>query len=121
MTKDLPKTVCLVGSTKPIWKKRYRQVEEELTMAGYVVLSVVWFKDDLPNFEGHRELLERIHFQKIRLADAVVLIDSQAIGKHTAIEIEFAKGIGKPVITFTTIEIASAELACAILEKSLTP
>lgn len=105
-----PKAVCLVGSTHPQWKKRYRQAEEELTKAGYVVLSVVWFKDDLPNFESHRELLERIHFQKIRLADAVVLIDPQAVGKHTSMEIDFAKKIGKPVEVFTTIEITKREL-----------
>lgn len=110
MMKDHPKAVCLVGSTKPIWRKRYRQVEEELTKAGYVVLSVVWFKDDLPDFENHRPLLERIHFQKIRLADAVVLIDPQAVGKHTAIEIEFAKKIGKPVVTFITRPITAHEL-----------
>ena len=77
---------------------------------GYVVLTVVWFKDQLPNFESYRGLLERIHFQKIRLADAVVLIHPDAIGKHTAIEIEFAKNIGKPVVTFLDSAITRAAL-----------
>ena len=104
MKENLPKAVCLVGSTKPIWKRRYRQVEEELTLAGYVVLTVVWFKDELANFESHRDLLERIHFQKIRLSDVVVLIHDDAIGQHTAMEMKFAKDIGKPVVSFTAIE-----------------
>jgi len=99
---SLPKAICLVGSTDPKWKKCYREVEEQLTLAGYVVLTVVWFKDELPNFEQHRPLLEKIHFQKIRLSDIVVLTHKDAIGKHTAIEIEFAKKIGKPVVTYTT-------------------
>lgn len=98
---EQPRAVCLVGSTHPKWKQQYRLAEEELTKVGYVVLSVVWFKDQLPNFEHHRDLLERIHFQKIRLSDAVVLTHPDAIGKHTAMEIEFAKEIGKPVVTFT--------------------
>lgn len=101
-----PKAVCLVGSTHPKWKKRYRQVEEELTKAGYVVLTVVWFKDQLPKFESHRDLLERIHFQKIRLANAVVLIHKDAVGKHTAMEMEFAEKIGRKVVVFDTIEKA---------------
>jgi len=98
---NLPRAVCLVGSTHPKWKDRYREAETELTKAGYVVLSVVWFKDQLPNFEQHRDLLERIHFQKIRLADAVVLIHKDAVGKHTTMEMTFAKEIGIPVFTYT--------------------
>lgn len=97
---DLPRTICLVGSTRREWKKRYRQVEEELSKAGFVVVSVVWFRGQLPHFEKHRELLERIHFQKIRIAHAVVLIHPDAKGKHTKIEMAFAKEIGKPVLTF---------------------
>ena len=110
MQEDLPKALCLVGSTNPKWKLRYRYVEEELTKAGYVVLTVVWFKDELPNFEDHRELLERIHFQKIRLADAVVLIHSNAIGKHTSMEMDFACNICKPIVCFTTIEETKRKL-----------
>lgn len=113
---SLPKAVCLVGSTHPKWKARYRFVEEELTKAGYVVLSVVWFKDQLPDFETHRDLLERIHFQKIRLADAVVLIHPEAKGKHTLMEMEFAEKIGKPVVSFTVIQITK-ELLKKKLEK----
>ena len=95
-----PKVICLVGSTSPEWKQQYRKVEENLTLSGFVVLTVVWFKDQLSNFEHHRELLERIHYQKIRVSDAVVLIHTKARGKHTTQEMQFAKSIGKPVIVY---------------------
>jgi hypothetical protein len=114
-----PNAVCLVGSTHPKWKQQYRKVEEELTKVGYVVLSVVWFKDQLPNFERHRDLLETIHFQKIRLADAVVLIHHDAVGKHTAMEIEFAKKIGKPVVTFTEGAVTRACIDTLIAKSNM--
>lgn len=105
------KVVCLVGSTKPQWKQRYRQVEEELTKAGYAVFTVVWFRGQLPNFEKHRSLLETIHFQKIRSSDAVVLIHKDAKGKHTSMEMEFARRINRPVIVFGTIKQTTDELS----------
>lgn len=112
-----PKAVCLVGSTDPKWKERYRQVEEELTLAGFVVITVVWFKDELPDFESHRDLLERIHFQKIRLSDAVVLIDKDAKTKHTKMELEFAQKIGKPTIVFDGLNQAKNEIKEILAQK----
>jgi len=100
---SLPKVICLVGSTKPQWKTRYREVLEKLTLAGYVVQTVVWFRDDLEKFESHRPLLERIHYHKIRISDAVVLIHKKAKGKHTTQEIEFAKRLGKKIVTFKNV------------------
>lgn len=97
---DNPRVICLTGSTRRQWKKRYRQVEEKLSKEGFVVLSPVWFRGQLPHFEKQRDLLERIHHQQIRLADAVVIIHHDAEGKHTKLAMEFAKERGKPVITF---------------------
>lgn len=120
-----PKAICLIGSTQRKWKDRYRKVEEYLTHAGFVVLTVVWFKGDLPSvevcgklgcgdFESHRPLLEKIHYQKIRLADAVVLIHEDAKGKNTLHEMKFAKEIGKPVITFDNIDQAKTDIRGAL-------
>lgn len=102
---ERPRTICLVGSTHPKWKDQYRLVETELSKAGFVVVSVVWFKDELPDFEKHRNLLERIHLQKIRISQAVVLIhrDAQGTEQGTQREILFAIHNKIPVITFTTI------------------
>lgn len=123
------KVVCLVGSTQPNWKRQYKIVEEQLTHAGFVVISVVWFRGDLPNidvcgkqgckdFESHRELLEGIHRGKIRISDAVVLIHNDALSPHSSEEIKFAKSIGKPVVTFESIEQIVPILKFKITEQA---
>ena len=91
------RVVCLIGTTKPEWKNRYREVLTKLTLKGHLVLTVVWFRDELENFESHRDLLESIHFQKIRMSDLVICIHKKAIGFHTQKEMEYARKIGKPV------------------------
>jgi len=97
MTKFENKVICLVGSTKPRWKRRYRECLEKLTMMGNVVLTVVWFRDQLENFESHRDLLEKVHFHKILLADIIVCISKKAVGFHTQLEMDYARKLGKPV------------------------
>lgn len=110
------KVVCLIGSTAPEWQERYKQVNRELCLSGYVVISVSMFKTDVQNIEDYRDLLESIHYQKIDMSDAVVLIDEKAIGTHTAMEIERCKKQSKPVITFTTISKTVNKLRQAIGE-----
>ena len=108
------KVVCLVGSTSSKWQQRYRQVERELCLAGYVVISVNLFKTDVDDIEKYRDLLESIHFQKIRMSDVVVLIHPDAVGTHTALELNYCKKIGKPVAIFTTIEDAVKQIEVSI-------
>jgi len=128
--KDDPKVVCLVGSTNPKWKRQYKQVEEQLTHEGFVVVTVVWFKDDLPSietcgkkgcksFEEHRELLERIHYKKIRISDAVVLIHEDAKGQHTTEELKYAFIQRKPIVVFHDIEQAVRELNYRLKESMI--
>jgi len=104
MKRHKHKVVTLIGTTRREWKNRYLQVQKELCLAGYVVVSVSLFKDDMPNIEDHRELLESIHFQKIDMANVVVLIDKDAIGEHTRLEMEYCQKIGKPIVVFTTVD-----------------
>jgi len=104
------KVVCLVGSSSPEWQERYRQVERELSLAGYVVLSVSLFKTDVDDIEKYRDLLESIHFQKIDMADITVLIHENAIGTHTAMEIEYCHKVGKPVVVFSEINQTKGEI-----------
>lgn len=92
--------VTLVGSTQPQFQELYRTVARELCLAGYLVISVNLFKTDVPNIEEYRETLESIHFQKIDMADTVVLIGRSAVGIHTRIELDYARQIGKPVFYF---------------------
>lgn len=92
--------ITLVGSTAPEWREKYRLVARELTLAGFVVISVGIFKGDIADMEKYRDTLESVHFQKIDMADKVVLIDREAIGKHRGIEIQYAKRNGKPMLVF---------------------
>ena len=93
--------VCLVGSTKPQWRQKYREVLEKLTLMGNAVFTVVWFRGDFDgDFEARRDLMERVHFLKIRTSDVVICIDKNACGEHTRMEMEYARSIGKDVFFF---------------------
>lgn len=98
--------VCLVGSTKPLWKEQYLKVQRELAFRGYVVLSVSAFKvaEEDEEMESHRDLLEQIHFAKMDMAEAVVLIHLDAIGTHTHMEINRTLAQGKPFVVFHHID-----------------
>jgi hypothetical protein len=68
---------------------------------GNAVFTVVWFRGDFKgDFEARRELMEKVHFLKIRSSDIVVCIDRKAVGEHTAKEMEYAKSLNKPVYFF---------------------
>ena len=99
--------VCLVGSTKPQWRQKYREVLEKLTLMGNAVFTVVWFRGDFDgDFEARRDLMESVHFLKIRTSDVVVCIDRNALGKHTRKEMEYARSIGKDVFFFDELKEA---------------
>ena len=99
------KVVSLVGSTKPEWRQKYKQVEEALTLMGNAVFTVVWFRGDFQgDFESRRELMEQVHFLKIRSSEVVVCIDREAVGEHTVLEMDYARNIGKPVYFFDEVE-----------------
>jgi hypothetical protein len=99
------RVVCLVGSTKPEWRAKYREVLEKLTLMGNAVFTVVWFRGDFQgDFESRRELMENVHFLKIRSSEVIVCIDRKAIGEHTAMEIAYARKLGKSFYYFDEVE-----------------
>lgn len=92
------KIITLCGSTR--FKKDFEHWNKELTLQGHIVISVGIFghrgKD--PRFWENKELLDKIHLDKIRLADEIFVINPGGyIGESTKKEIEFAKSIGKIV------------------------
>jgi len=98
------KVVCLVGSTKPEWRTKYREVLEKLTLMGNAVFTVVWFRGDFKgDFESRRELMEKVHFLKIASSEVVVCIDRKAVGEHTALEMAYARKLKIPVFFFDQI------------------
>ena len=86
--------VTLCGSTR--FEAEFAEVNERLTRDGCVVLSLGLFsRSEEP---GLKERLGRVHFQKIRMADEVYIVDPGGyVGESTGREIAYAESLGKPV------------------------
>lgn len=95
---DFP-VVTLCGSTK--FKDDFIRVQKELTLAGYVVLTVGIFchADNELFSTGAKEMLDEIHKQKIEMSDMIYVINKDGyIGESTQSEIEWATELGKEII-----------------------
>jgi hypothetical protein len=97
----LRKIVCLCGSTR--FKEAFEKANMDETLAGNIVLSVGCFGHQDPSLgiaDGTqvKEDLDRLHFDKIELADEVLVLNVDGyIGKSTANEVRFAVRTNKPV------------------------
>jgi hypothetical protein len=97
------KVVTLCGSTT--FEAEFAEVNQRLTMEGCVVISLGMFSlPDLPAYDWTADTadlkgrLGRVHFQKIRMADEVYVVDPGGYaGESTRREIAYAKSLGKPV------------------------
>ena len=94
-------TLC--GSTK--FEAEFAEANQRLTMEGCVVISLGMFS--LPELRDYdwtadssdlKGRLGRVHFQKIRMADDVYIVDpGGCVGESTRREIAYAESLGKPV------------------------
>ena len=97
------KVVTLCGSTR--FEAEFAEVNQRLTMDGCVVISLGMFS--LPALPGYdwtadssdlKGRLGRVHFQKIRMADEVYVVDPGGyVGESTRREIAYAESLGTPV------------------------
>ena len=92
--------ITLCGSTR--FKEEFLKKAKELTLAGWIVLSVGVFghfgdiEADKPEIKAQ---LDDIHKQKIAMSDAIYVINKSGyIGKSTQAEIEWAKFLNKDII-----------------------
>ena len=94
---DNYKVITLCGSTK--FKDAFIEVQKQLTLQGYIVISVGLFchsGDDEAWDDGVKEMLDDMHKRKIDMADEIMVIDvDDYIGESTEREIEYAKSQGK--------------------------
>ena len=92
--------ITLCGSTK--FKDEFFRVQKELTLKGWIVVSVGLFGhsgDDEVWSEGTKEMLDDMHKRKIDLAEAIYVINVGGyIGSSTRSEIEYAKSHGKRIL-----------------------
>ena len=93
------KIITLCGSTR--FKDEFLRVQKELTLKGYIVISVGLFGhsgDDEVLNDGVKEMLDEMHLAKIDMADEIFIVNPGGyIGKSTAREIAYARTQGKPV------------------------
>ena len=97
------KVVTLCGSTR--FEAEFVEVNQRLTIEGYVVISLGMFSlPDLPGYDWAADSadlkgrLGAVHFQKIRMADEVYIVDPGGYaGESTRREIAYAESLGKPV------------------------
>lgn len=97
------KIITIIGSTK--FRYQIKQFALALTKIQYHVLFSPFAKEEIPNLDAFREELEIQYFQKIRMADIVIVFDlDEYIGSTTQSELEYAKKIGKPIIFYSKIQ-----------------
>ncbi|MDR6320006.1 hypothetical protein [Actinoplanes couchii] len=97
------KVVTLCGSAK--FEAEFAEVNQRLTLEGCVVLSLGLFRlPDLPGYDwttdpsNLKARLGDVHFQKIRMADEVYIVDPGGyLGESARREIDYAESLGKPV------------------------
>lgn len=97
-----PKIVCLCGSSR--FYKEFQEANYELTMAGFIVLSLGFYPHSDVHHEGvgctpeQKEELDRLHMRKIELADEVLVLNKDGyIGDSTRREIAHAASLGKVI------------------------
>lgn len=93
------KIITLCGSTR--FKEEFLQMQKDLTLQGYIVISVGLFGHSGDNevwSEGVKEMLDDMHKRKIDLADEIFIINKDGyIGNSTKGEIEYALSTNKKV------------------------
>lgn len=91
--------ITLCGSTK--FKDEFMQAQKELSLAGYIVISVGLFGhsgDTEVWTEDTKEMLDEMHRRKIDMADEIYIINVNGyIGESTRNEIKYAEATGKKV------------------------
>ena len=97
------KVITLCGSTK--FKNEFLKAQKELTLMGYIVISVGLFDHSGDNEvweDGIKEMLDDMHKRKIDMSDAIMVIDVDGyIGESTKKEMEYAKSKGKIIYFYS--------------------
>lgn len=92
--------VTLCGSAR--FEDEFKRANEQLSLAGHVVFTLSVYPSDKNNkswyTDKQKETLDKVHFEKIRHSDAVVLIAPGGyVGESTSRELAFAHDTGLPI------------------------
>lgn len=94
------KVVTLCGSTK--FREQFHMANAQLTMAGYIVLSVGFFMHVEPDKAGvlpeQKVQLDLLHFDKIAMSHGIYVVNVAGyVGASTMREIAYAVARGKTI------------------------
>lgn len=94
-------TVC--GSLK--FMKEIMEITEQMDLQGNCMLSIVYPTKDKDDYsEEEITMLNRMHKERIRISDAILVVDvNHYIGESTRSEIEFAKSLNKEIMYYTDL------------------
>ena len=104
MKRDMPKIICLCGSSRFI--ETFAVLAWEFEKLGAITVGLhllpasyeTHAADHIAEAEGVAEKMDALHLKKIELADEIFVVNVNGyIGKSTAREIAYAEKIGKPV------------------------
>jgi len=93
--------ITLCGSTR--FKKEFEDIIMKLTLEGHIVISVEVFghSDNITLSKGQKEMLDKIHRDKIDLSDAILVINKDGyIGNSTKSEINYALSNNKQILFY---------------------
>lgn len=108
-----PKVVTLCGSTR--FREQFEMANAQLTMAGYIVLSVGFFhhREGGSITPAQKHGLDVLHLEKIRMSHGIYVLNVAGyVGASTAREVAFALAMGRKV------EFLEEDLGNAWLEQS---
>ena len=101
--KDI-KVITMCGSMR--FSKEMMKISEELELKeGYAVIQCVYNVNN-QKYEGFdAELLDKIHRKKIDISDAIYVVNVNGyIGNSTRSEIEYAKSLGKEILSLEPLD-----------------
>ncbi len=117
------KIVTLCGSTR--FKDEFLRVQKELTLKGYIVISVGLFGhsgDDEVLDDGVKAMLDEMHLAKIDMADEIFIVNPGGyIGKSTSREVVYARSHGKQVRSLCPLPDDASEGVCGCQIRRVTP
>lgn len=109
------KIITLCGSTR--FKEDFERVNRELTLMGFIVLSVGVFghTEEDPISDDEKIDLDNLHKKKIKMSDAIYVINKGGyIGSSTKSEIIYAKQNDIPIFfmeeQYVNVNISSSEI-----------
>lgn len=94
------KIAHLIGITRE-HEEQFRNAEKILTENGYIVFAPVFYNlEKYLSFGESPNMIDDMCYQKLLLCDFLVIVTPEHIGKSTAMRIEQARELSKPVYVF---------------------